>query len=94
MTSKHTATAAAKDVGKSASAIFVKDVRLKRLPMKENEISHPVAMFAGEAPQQGEAIQFTLDDGITYRGVIADAVTAKGEVMAKFTGPLTVVEPE
>ena len=75
----------------NSTPTVVEGVELRRLPMEANEPAHPVAMFKGTAPTKDEVLEFTLENGVTYRGVVADAIEAAGEVMAEFKGPLKVV---
>ena len=89
------AAAGQKTAAKSAPAPrVVEGVTLTRLPMEENKPSHPVAMFKGQAPERGEVLEFTLDNGVTYRGTVSDATEAAGEVMAEFADALKPVPAE
>lgn len=94
MTAKKPASAEPKTDAKSPAPRRVEGVQLIRMPMAPNKPSHPVAVFRGEAPAKGETLEFTLENGVTYRGEVAEAVAASGEVMAEFTGPLTVAPKE
>lgn len=95
MTTKKPAAAGQKTAAKSpASPNVVKGVKLQRLPMEANKPSHPVAFFKGAAPKAGSTIEFTLENNVTYRGVVADATAADGEVMVEFSAPLTAVPQE
>lgn len=79
---------------KPASPRVVAGVELKRMPMQDNQPSHPIALFKGEAPNKGDVLEFTLENGVTYRGTVADATEAGGEVLAEFSGPLVPVPTE
>ncbi len=95
MTTKKPAGAGRKTVAKATSTpTVVEGVQLIRLPLEANKPSNPVAMFKGIAPSEGETIEFTLEDGITRRGVVSEATEADGEVMAEFAAPLVVVPKE
>lgn len=94
MTNKETASAAPKAVASSSAPILVSGVKMHRLPMVAGQKSHPAIEFKGKAPKAGETLEFQLDNGITYRGVVKEAVEAKGEVFAEFAGPLKVVPAE
>ena len=92
MTTKKPAAAGRKTVAKSTAGPRVVDgVSLIRLPMEPNKATHPAAMFKGKAPDPGEILEFTLPNGVTYRGTVSEAAEADGEVLAEFTGPLAVV---
>lgn len=92
MTTKKPASAGRKTVAKTPVAPrVIEGVTLIRMPMEENKPSHPAAEFKGKAPAAGETIEFTLKNGVTYRGVVAEAVEAKEEVFAEFSQPLTIV---
>lgn len=91
MTTKETASAAANPVSASNAPIPVRDVKMHRLPMVAGQKSHPAIEFKGKTPKAGEILEFQLDNGITYRGVVKEAVEAGGEVFAEFAGPLKVV---
>lgn len=94
MTAKKPASAESKDVTNSANPIPLEGVKLIRMPLEENKVSHPAALFKGSAPKAGSTVQFTLDNGVTYRGEVADAVDANGEVMVEFSGALEVAPTE
>lgn len=92
MSTKKTAPAEQEVMAKSAPAPrVVEGVTLTRLPLKDNTPGHPVAMFKGQAPKSGECLEFTLENGVTYRGTVAEATEAAGEVMAEFADSLTPV---
>lgn len=95
MTTKKPAAAGRKAAAKpTASPRVVEGVKLTRLPMEENKPSHPAVMFKGAAPNPGETIEFTLENGVTYRGKVAEAAVADGEVFAEFALPLTIASKE
>lgn len=92
MNTKKPAAAGRKTVAKSkAGPRVVEGVSLTRLPMEPNKPAHPAAMFKGEAPAPSEILEFTLSNGVTYRGTVSEATEADGEVFAEFAGPLAVV---
>lgn len=92
MTSKKPAAAGRKTVAKSTAAPRVIDgVSLIRLPMERNKPSHPAALYQGEAPQPREVIEFTLENGVTYQGEVAEAIEVNGEVMVEFARSLKAV---
>lgn len=94
-TLKKPASAGRKAVAKSsATPRVVEGVSLTRLPMEDGKPSHPAALFKGQAPALGDILEFTLANGVTYRGEVADATDADGEVLAEFAGPLSVVPKE
>lgn len=74
-----------------AAPVIVEGVSLTRHPMKPNQPSHPVAKYRGSAPAAGDALQFTLANGVTYRGTVSEATEADGEVLAEFEGGLITV---
>ena len=94
MTTKKPASAGSKPASKGAAPTVVTGVELKRMPMEPNKPAHPFALFKGPLPKAGEVLEFTLKNGVTYRGEVSEAVDADGEVMAEFTGPLTVAPKE
>ncbi|MEX0304098.1 MAG: hypothetical protein AB3N24_16890, partial [Leisingera sp.] len=73
----------------------VAGVKLTRLPPVENQPQHPVAFYkGGSAPEPGEILEFTMENGVTYRGTVKEATAAGGEVMAEFTDGLKPVPAE
>ncbi len=56
--------------------------------------SEPAARFKGNAPEKGKTIRFTLSNGVTYSGTVADATDADGEVLVEFKDGLTPIHPE
>ncbi|MFV1573703.1 hypothetical protein VXL47_12180 [Phaeobacter sp. JH20_30] len=68
---------------------MVAGVTLGRSPMRANETSHPVAKFKGtEVPENGVVLEFVLANGITYRGIVADATHVDGEILVEFSEAL------
>lgn len=53
--------------------------------------STPAVAYRGTIPKVGEVIQFTLANGVTYSGTVADAVEADGEVLIEFTNGILPV---
>ncbi|ABF64348.1 hypothetical protein TM1040_1663 [Ruegeria sp. TM1040] len=94
MTAKKTASAASKPASKDAAPMVVTGVELKRMPMEQNKPTHPFALFKGPLPKPGDVLEFTLKNGVTYRGKVSEAVESDGEVMAEFSAPLAVVPKE
>lgn len=95
MTTKKPAPAAKEPVASDAARPrVIESVTLTRIPMTEGKVSHPAAQFKGEAPAAGETIQFTLENGITYRGTVSEATTVGEEVLAEFRDSLKVVPAE
>jgi hypothetical protein len=56
--------------------------------------SDPAARFKGTAPEKGKVVRFTLSNGGTYSGIVADATDANGEVLVEFKDGLTPIQPE
>ncbi|WP_260078523.1 hypothetical protein [Phaeobacter inhibens] len=69
--------------------IVVAGVTLGRSPMRANETSHPVAKFKGSTvPERSDVLEFSLANGVTYRGIVADATHVDGEVLVEFSEAL------
>ncbi|UWR73164.1 hypothetical protein [Phaeobacter inhibens] len=67
----------------------VEGVTLGRSPMRANETSHPVAKFKGtEVPENSVVLEFVLANGVTYRGIVADATHVDGEILVEFSEAL------
>lgn len=94
MTTKKPASAGSKPSSEGVAPTVVTGVELKRMPMEPNKPTHPFALFKGPLPKVGEVLEFTLKNGVTYRGEVSEAVESDGEVMAEFTSPLSVVPKE
>lgn len=65
-------------------SMVIEGVTLGRFPLNTHPKGHPFARFSGKAPDVGSVIQFTLENGVTYSGVVASAVESGGEVIAEF----------
>ena len=88
MTTNKTASAE-RPIAASAGPTIVENVTLTRRRLEPNAPARPVAKYKGEdAPKAGDVLQFTLKNGVTYRGTVADATQADGEVLAEFQGDL------
>jgi hypothetical protein len=46
--------------------------------------SPPCLSYDGSAPNVGQEISFALENGVTYCGIVADAVEADGNVFVEF----------
>jgi hypothetical protein len=46
--------------------------------------SPPCISYDGDAPSKGERVEFVLENGILYAGVVAKVHTAGGNVMIEF----------
>jgi hypothetical protein len=46
--------------------------------------SPPCLSYDGPAPNVGQEISFALENGVTYCGIVADAVEADGNVFVEF----------
>ncbi|SMP32179.1 hypothetical protein [Shimia sagamensis] len=80
---------AAADPKPVPTVVTVKGVKLGRLPLESGKPGHPVAFFKGEVPPVDSTLKFTLENGVTYAGIVVEAVEADGEVMTEFKGGLT-----
>lgn len=69
----------------------VDGVELGRHPLESNKPNHPFAQFKGDAPKAGTVIQFALENGVTYRGTVSEAVAEDSEVIAEFKDGLEIV---
>ena len=54
--------------------------------------STPAILYRGGAPKKGSVIKFTLSNGVTYSGKVADANEAEGEVLVEFTNGILPVK--
>jgi hypothetical protein len=53
--------------------------------------SPPCLSYDGAAPEVGEEITFTLENGVTYFGIVADAIEADGNVFVEFASGMNPV---
>jgi len=44
-----------------------------------------------DVPEKGDVMQFTMSNGVTYSGTVADATEADGEVLVEFISGLVPV---
>ncbi|NCO22817.1 MAG: hypothetical protein GW905_12650 [Rhodobacterales bacterium] len=51
--------------------------------------STPALIYRGPIPKIGTKLLATLDNGVTYAGIVADATDADGEVLVEFRHGLT-----
>ena len=54
----------------------------------------PALIFKGDVPAAGTVLRATLANGVTYRGTVADATEADGEVLVEFKDGLSPVPTE
>ena len=67
----------------------VEGVKLTRHRLEPNAPALPVAKYkASVAPNAGDLLEFALDNGVSYRGEVADATVVDGEVLVEFRGDL------
>ena len=52
----------------------------------------PAMIYTGKTPKAGDVMQFTMSNGVTYSGTVADATEADGEVLVEFTSGLVPVK--
>lgn len=88
--SKDKATASA-DQAHVPAAKAVDGVKLGRHPLTSESAGHPFARFKGKAPKSGEVLEFKLENGVTYTGIVSEAKEADGEVLAEFKDGVTPV---
>lgn len=92
MDTKKTAPAEQSSAPEKDRVHKITGVKLHRQPMQKGVKSIPAALYASNtAPDAGDVLQFTLENGVTYRGVVREAVVAQGQVMVEFRSDLTVV---
>jgi hypothetical protein len=53
--------------------------------------SPPCLSYDGLAPKLGQEISFALENGVTYSGIVADAVEADGNVFVEFENGITPI---
>ena len=51
----------------------------------------PAMIYNGDVPEKGDVMQFTMSNGVTYSGTVADATEADGEVLVEFISGLVPV---
>jgi hypothetical protein len=56
--------------------------------------SPPCLSYDGLAPSAGQEIRFALENGVTYYGIVADAVEAEGNVFVEFLDGILPVLPK
>lgn len=49
---------------------------------------YPAAIYAGPVPAKGATLNLTLENGVTYSGVVYDATEADGKTLVEFTDGL------
>ena len=54
--------------------------------------STPAMIYKGDVPEKGVVMQFTMSNGVTYSGTVADATEAGGEVLVEFTNGILPVK--
>lgn len=52
--------------------------------MQRGAVKYPAALYSGEKPSKGDTLKFTLNNGVTYSGVVLDATEADGQVLVEF----------
>ena len=52
----------------------------------------PAMICNGDVPEKGDVLQFSMSNGVTYSGTVADATEAGGEVLVEFTSGLVPVK--
>ena len=46
--------------------------------------STPAMIYKGDVPENGSVMKFTMPNGVTYSGTVADVTEADGEVLVEF----------
>ena len=52
----------------------------------------PAMLYNGKKPKIGDVMQFTMSNGVTYSGTVAEATEADGEVLVEFTNGILPVK--
>lgn len=58
---------------------------------KSDGVSPPCLLFHGDQPRAGDTLVFTLDNGVTYTGQVADAYGVGSEVWVDFVNGIAPV---
>lgn len=56
----------------------------KLVTLNTDGSSAPALIYRGPVPKVGTKLLATLDNGVTYAGIVADATEADGEVLVEF----------
>jgi len=64
--------------------------RIVTMPTKTG--TTPAMIYKGKTPKAGDVLQFTMSNGVTYSGTVADATEADGEVLVEFTNGILPVK--
>ena len=52
----------------------------------------PAMIYKGDVPEKGDVLQFSMSNGFTYSGTVADATEAEGEVLVEFVNGILPVK--
>jgi hypothetical protein len=75
---------------KTTPAKLITDAQVVAMPTPTG--STPAIVYRGIEPKKGSVIKFTLGNGVTYTGTVADATNADGEVLVEFTDGILPVK--
>lgn len=59
--------------------------------LQHDGVSPPCAIYNGEAPKQGNILEFTLENGVTYIGTVLTAIKAGEQVLVEFVSGIKPV---
>jgi hypothetical protein len=63
--------------------VIISNPKLVRLGRGDGH-SPPCLLYDGSVPNVGQEIKFALENGVTYSGIVADAVEVDGNVFVEF----------
>lgn len=81
-----------KATAEAEQPIVIESPRTTRI--HEGGMKYTALIYTGTAPQIGQMIRFTLDNGVTYEGTVKDFTDAGGEILAEFSDGPRPVAPE
>ena len=62
----------------------------KIVTMRKATGTYPALSYRGDVPKVGTKLRATLDNGVTYSGLVADVVEVDGELLVEFRDGLSV----
>ena len=70
----------------------INGARIVTMPTKTG--STPAMIYKGEVPEKGDVMQFSMPNGVTYSGTVAESTEADGEVLVEFTNGILPIKGE